>query len=81
MSDTTQVYVPSNATVVTKDEALEVLAEHGGYGSVRVYGTLAEDEECGGQLVSIKSKYNLEERKYGAIYTLGNNGSIPIRKA
>lgn len=76
-----QVYVPENATVITADEALEVLAVHGGYGRVRVYGTLAESEECAGQMASIKSKYNLDERAYDAIYKIGNDGMVPIRRA
>lgn len=82
MSNTTaQIYVPENATVVTAEEALEILAVHGGYGRVRVYGILGDDEECAGQMSSIKSKYHVNERSYSVIYTIGNDGTVPIRRA
>lgn len=53
---------------ITKEQALEVIADHGGYGAVRVYGILA-DGECAGQVSAIKSRVHLEERNYSRIYS------------
>lgn len=74
-------YVPADGTVITPAQALEILAVHGGYGQVRVYGIIAEGEECAGQVTAIKSKYHVEEKNVAVMYAVGNDGMIPIRKA
>lgn len=53
---------------ITPDQALEVIADHGGYGAVRVYGIIA-DGPCAGQAVAIKSRQNLERFNYSRIYS------------
>lgn len=73
--------IPADATIVTANEALEILKEHGGYGSVRVYGIIAEGEECAGQITAIKSRYHVENKNLAVMYALGNDGMVPIRKA
>lgn len=73
--------IPAEATVINAEEALAILAEHGGYGSVRVYGIIAEGEECAGQMTAVKSKYHVEEKNLAVMYALSNDGSVPIRKA
>lgn len=62
-------------TNITSEQALEILAEHGGYGSVRVYG------ETENGPVAIKSKYFLEKYNLTRIYAVSNNGFPPIYKA
>ena len=62
-------------TNITSEQALEILAEHGGYGSVRVYG------ETENGPVAIKSKYHLENYNLTRIYAVSNNGTIPVFKA
>ena len=66
---------------LTPAEALTVLAEHGGYGSVRVYGILADTHEAAGQIVGIKSRHHLETYPLARLYAKTNNGMPPIRKA
>lgn len=53
---------------ITAEQALQVIADHGGYGAVRVYGIIA-DGECAGQAVAIKSRQNLERFNYSRIYS------------
>ena len=53
---------------ITREQALQVLAENGGYGAVRVYGIIA-DGECVGQAVAIKSRQNLDRYSYSRIYS------------
>lgn len=72
----------SNEVTVTVEEALEIIAEHGGYGSVRVYAVYGDQSEYAGQIKGIKSKYHLENpQEYSRIYASSNNGMIPVRKA
>lgn len=63
------IYGDSTEYDVTKDEALAVLAEHGGYGSSRVYGVIA-DGDTAGQSVGIKSPQNLDAHTYSRIYVI-----------
>lgn len=65
---------------ITVEQALAVIAEHGGYGAVRVYGILA-DGECAGQISAIKSRTHLEERRYSRIYSNSAGIMDYIRKA
>lgn len=66
-------------TTITIAEAKEILETPGydAYGKLRIYAVWS------GQIVSIKSTYYLE--KYGwtaeRIYTLTNDGTVPVRRA
>ena len=68
---------------VTNDEAMTIITEHGGYGSVRVYAVIADGHECAGQRVPIKSRVNLTEPRYPIerLYAVANDGMVPIKKA
>lgn len=61
--------------IITAEQALEILSEHGGYGTVRVYG------ETPNGPVAIKSKYHLENYELTRIYAQSNDGTVPIFKA
>lgn len=65
-------------TDVTPAEALAIIAEHGAYGKVRIYGL---SDEYPGQILSIKSKYHLDQYSFTRIYAKTNNGMPPIRRA
>lgn len=67
-------------TDITMEQALDIIANHGGYGAVRVYGVLA-DGECAGQLSAIKSRTHLETRSYSRIYATHTTMEDLIRKA
>lgn len=68
---------------VTTDEARAILAEHGGYGIVRVYGVIADHPDFAGQVTAIKSQYHLDQYKYSRLYAVTNDGTgmPPIRRA
>lgn len=65
---------------ITAAQALTIINEYGGYGSVRVYGII-EGGECDGQIVAIKSEYHLGRYNYSRIYARTNNGTVPVRQA
>lgn len=68
---------------VTADEARAILAKHGGYGTVRVYGIITDHPDFEGQVKAIKSEHHLTQYGYSRIYAVGNDGSgmPPIRRA
>jgi len=53
---------------ITEDEARQFIATHDAYGPTRLYGVIAEGEECAGQIVGLKSTYYLERYRYSRIY-------------
>lgn len=68
-------------TTLTEAQAREILAAHGGYGSVRVYGIIAEGEEGAGQILPIKSDYHLKRYTFARIYSTSTTIADLIRKA
>ena len=54
---------------LTIEQAQKIIAEHGGYGRVRVYGILAEGQDGEGQIMAIKSDYHLQKYRYSRIYS------------
>lgn len=69
---------------ITIEEARAIIEEHGGYGKVRVYFVYSDVSPYPDQIGSIKSVINLDEiYKNGCkrLYAVGNDGSLPIRKA
>lgn len=68
---------------VTIDEARVIIAKHGGYGTVRVYGIITGHPDLTGQITGIKSEHHLTEYEYSRLYAVGNGGTgmPPIRRA
>lgn len=68
---------------ITVEEARGILSEYGGYGKVRVYHTYKQ--VYAGQIGSIKSTIQLddlvEKDHIDRLYAVGNDGSVPIRRA
>ena len=60
---------------VTVEQALAIIAEHGGYGAVRVYGVIA-DGESAGQVSAIKSRTHLETRTYSRVYVVSHDKGV-----
>ena len=67
-------------TTLTRDQALDVIKVHGGYGAVRVYGIIA-DGPSAGQISAIKSVHHLETRQFSRIYATHTTMADLIRKA
>ena len=67
---------------VTREQALAIIAEHGGYGTVRVYGVIS-DEPYTGSILGIKSEYYLDKYNYSRLYSVSNDGTgmPPIGRA
>ena len=66
---------------ITTEQARAIISEHGGYGTVRVYGIIADGEECAGQMVPIKSEHHLGRFAYRTVFAKSNDGTVPIRPA
>lgn len=68
---------------LTAEEALGIIRTHGGYGTVRVYGVIADHPDFAGQVTAIKSQYHLDQYKYSRLYAVTNDGTgmPPIRRA
>lgn len=68
---------------VSIDEAREFIQNNDAYGMSRLYGILADTEECAGQIVGIKSNYYLDRAEYSRIYvvTRDPNNLLGIRRA
>lgn len=68
-----------NEQTITADEARTILNTPGydAYGRLRIYAVWHN------QIVSIKSNYYLDRYEADAIriYTVGNNGTVPIHRA
>ncbi|TCN53578.1 hypothetical protein EV641_106224 [Rhodococcus sp. SMB37] len=67
MSD--HIFGASHERDITKNEALSIIAEHGGYGSTRVYGVIAVGDTAG-QIVGIKSPQNMAAHAFSRIYVI-----------
>lgn len=68
---------------ITIEEAKQILEEHGGYGSVRIYFVYSDVSKYPDQIGAIKSVQNLDEIYENGckrLYAIGRS-SIPIRKA
>lgn len=65
------------------DQAREFIQNNDAYGSDRLYGILADTEECAGQIVGIKSNYYLDRSNYSRIYVVSHdpNNILNIQRA
>lgn len=69
-------------TTLTYEEAHRIITDDNfdGYGSTRLYGIIADSEECAGQVSVIKSTYHLDRMQYSRIYSTTRTG-VPIFSA
>lgn len=67
-----------NKIDLTIQAARNILTEPGydAYGNFRIYGILDD-----GQILAIKSEYQLDRFAYARVWVKSNNGMIPIRRA
>lgn len=68
-------------TTLTIEQAREFIRNNDAYGRIRLYGVIADGEECEGQIVAIKSEYHINKYVFSRIYTNDNSIMDYIRKA
>jgi hypothetical protein len=64
---------------ITFEYAEKWLQKNDPWGTTRLYGIIGEGETAG-QIIGIKTQFQLERFKYSRIYLIISDGKVPIKR-